>query len=253
MRSLPALALAVSASLSLAGPSVAQSRDQLVQAFSGNWFVFDPSFAAGGNCGLTLGGAVVSNDGQMSAATENCAEAIARTKSWSIEGGVLRLFDDGGSQLAELGGNQRRVTGLTTPEQSGVIIERASGDGFAQEIALAVQEHRCYYYGTSANCATKEDLVAPSFAEEEGEMLAQIETLGNLAVRSQPRRDATMIGTVPANSCVRVNQCVTASDGLWCRAAFGERQGWLAKTALRKETWPIVTFANGCSDTADKG
>lgn len=253
MHLLPALALAMSATLSLTAPATAQSRDQLVQAFSGSWFVFDPSFAAGGNCGLTLGAAVVSNDGQMSAATDNCAQAIGRTKSWSIEGGVLRLFDDTGSQLAELGGNQRRVTGLTMPEQSGVIIERASGDGFAQEIALAVQEHRCYYYGMTAECAPKEQLTVPSFSDIEGELLAPIETLGNLAVRAQPRRDAAMIGTVPANSCVRVNQCVTASDGMWCRAAFGERQGWLAKTALRQDTWPIVTFSNGCTGEADQG
>ncbi|HHX89670.1 MAG TPA: hypothetical protein GX700_07850, partial [Paracoccus sp.] len=64
---------------------------------------------------------------------------------------------------------------------------------------------------------------------------------------SQPRRDSAEIGTIPAGTCVRVDQCLNASDGLWCRAWFGETLGWLGKTALRQNEWPVVTYRAGCT------
>lgn len=53
---------------------------------------------------------------------------------------------------------------------------------------------------------------------------------------------------VPINSCVATSTCVTASDGIWCRAEFGDSAGWLRKLAIRQNRWPVVTFQNGCAE-----
>jgi len=60
--------------------------------------------------------------------------------------------------------------------------------------------------------------------------------------RALPRRDAAIVGNVATGTEVKLNQCLTASDGNWCRARVGDTSIWLAMTALRMEEWPIVTF-----------
>lgn len=245
---LPALTLGL---LALAAPAAAQSRAQLVEAFAGEWYVFDSLLARDGNpCALVFKKDPVSADGRMAAAMQGCTDAIGAIASWSVEGGVLRLFDAGDEQRAELGGSQRRITGVTMPGQKGLVVERAGGDGAAQDIAMAVQRHRCYYAGTTATCATEAERAPPAFPAT-GEPLAEIEMLGNLVVRDQPRRDASTIGTIPSGACIKVNQCLTASDGIWCRARFGEVTGWLAKTAVRQGEWPIITYRNTCPAPAE--
>ncbi|MBL4918882.1 hypothetical protein [Szabonella alba] len=252
MRQVPVLAFLSAAIIAVAGSASAQSRAQLIEAFSGEWFVFDPGFhSAAEPCALTLTATETGRDGRLEGASGNCSGALADLTSWSIEGGVLRLFDAAENQTAELGGNQRRVTGTTLKDQRGLVVERAKGDGTSETLALAVQRHRCYFVGLTPVCAGPGDLALPIFTPEGDRMLAEIEIFGNLVVRGQPRRDATQIGTIPDGACIRVNQCLVASDGLWCRAAFGDTQGWLAKTALRREEWPIVTYKSGCSAVAD--
>lgn len=251
------LAFSVGLALAVAGavagavqPAQAQDRDQLVEAFAGEWFLFDPAFGDdGGTCALTLGrdAATMAAD-RMEASARGCGRAVGAVSAWTVEDGVLRLYDSTGGVRAELGGNQRRITGTLLPSELGVVIERAAGDGWSQDIALAVQQHRCFFVGTTADCATEDQLAAPAFPDT-GPQVAEVTTLGNLLVRSQPRRDAGEVGTIATGTCVRVNQCLVASDGLWCRARFGEITAWLAKVALRQEEWPIITFENGCEDS----
>jgi SH3-like domain-containing protein len=81
---------------------------------------------------------------------------------------------------------------------------------------------------------------APDFKEE----TARIDVLVKLNVRNQPRRGAAVIGTVPPDSTVTVNACLTTSDGIWCRARFGDSMGWMAKSALRQGEWPVITYVN---------
>jgi hypothetical protein len=245
------LALVLGGFVVAAGPIVAQDRAALVEAFSGEWFQFDPAEGTGaGPCRLTLQGAAAGTDGPMPAESSNCRAPVADLAAWTVENGQMILFDAAGTRLAELGGNQRRLTGVRAADELGIVIERASGDGSNAQLASAVQRHRCYYLGTTSDCAPRSELQMPDFPDEEPR-LAEIETLGNLLARSQPRRDASSVGTIPQGTCIRVNQCLTASDGIWCRARFGDVTAWLAKNAVRQEEWPIVTFRNGCSDTAN--
>lgn len=236
-----------------AGMVAAQDREALVEAFSKEWYQFDASQSLnGGVCTFSLGTKPASPEAPLPASTENCKDPIAQLSGWTVENGQLVLLDGSGERLAELGGNQRRLTGVRAADGLGIVIERASGDGSSTALARAVQRHRCYYLGTTSKCAPEAALKLPDFTSGEAG-LAKIETLGNLAVRTQPRRDASSAGTIPQGTCVRVNQCLTASDGIWCRARFGEVDAWLSKSAVRQEEWPIVTFRNDCSAEADKG
>jgi uncharacterized protein YraI len=74
----------------------------------------------------------------------------------------------------------------------------------------------------------------------------KINVIVNLNVRAEARDDAGIVGVVPENSCVAVERCLTASDGVWCQAKFGDKDGWIRKVALRQNKWPILTFTNGC-------
>lgn len=245
-------ALAIQALVLVANPATAQDRAAVVEAFSGEWFQFDPAQTEGaGPCQVLLRGAdeAADQDAPMPAQSRECRAPIEDLSAWTVEDGRLILLDGAGERLAELGGNQRRLTGTRAADGLGMVIERASGDGSNTELANAVQRHRCYYLGTSSECAPREELQPPEFSEDEPR-LAEIETLGNLRARSQPRRDASGVGTIPEGTCIKVNQCLTASDGLWCRARFGDVDAWLAKSAVRQEEWPIVTFRNGCSEDA---
>jgi uncharacterized protein YraI len=75
----------------------------------------------------------------------------------------------------------------------------------------------------------------------------KVKVIVNLNVRSEARDDATVEGAIPQNQCVAVDTCLTASDGVWCRAKFNEKTGWFHKLAVRRNRWAIVTFTNGCS------
>lgn len=244
-------AITIQAFCVAAGMAAAQDRDALIEAFAQEWYQFDPSQSTEqGPCRLMLGTESTNSNSPLPAESQNCKDPFDDLSGWTVENGQLVLFDDAGNRLAELGGNQRRLTGTRAADGLGIVIERASGDGSNTALARAVQRHRCYYLGTTDACAPETELQLPEFPSDETG-LAEIETLGNLMVRAQPRRDASSVGTIPQGTCVRVNQCLTASDGIWCRARFGEVDAWLAKSALRQEEWPIVTFRNGCSAEAE--
>lgn len=105
----------------------------------------------------------------------------------------------------------------------------------------AIARYRCYFSGYSDVCADTAATEAPAFTED----TASIQVLVSLNVSNESRRDAPVIGTIPPDSEVNVNLCLTASDGLWCRARFGDQSDWMAKSAIRQEEWPVITFVNG--------
>ncbi|SEP13640.1 Protease inhibitor Inh [Salinihabitans flavidus] len=226
----------------------AQSRADLIEAFSGDWFIFDSARGTGSSaCQLSLGTQPTAEDGPMPLSQRHCTAPLTDVAVWDVQQGQLVFVDEAGTPLAQLGGNQRRLTGNLAPDGEGVVVERANGDGSNLEIAQAVQKYRCFFLGVSSDCASEEDLKAPEFPQEAEQQTASIETLGNVVARSQPRRDSSQVGTIPGNTCIQVDQCLVASDGLWCRAGFGDTTAWIARNAVRQGEWPIITFRSDCT------
>jgi len=229
------------------GGAAAQSEQEFVAAFSGQWFAFEPRFSNGsGNCTVILDSAFDGSPGAVT--TTGCAAPMSQIAGWRIESGRIVLVDASGSVITGLGGNQRRITGDLNSNGEGIVLERAEGDGSTAALASALSRHRCYYLGFTQSCASASQVSRPELTEENG-AYGIVDVLVNLNVRAQPRRDAPSLGTVPSETSIRVNYCLQASDGIWCRAVFGEREGWLAKTAIRRDEWPIVTYVTGLSKT----
>ncbi|MDE4060683.1 MULTISPECIES: SH3 domain-containing protein [Rhodobacterales] len=251
LKSLSLGALAALVTL-IAPPSSAQTKEQLLEAFSGNWVVFDTAFSTSSTpCSLSLENKVelhgVVEESQLRpvANSQNCVVPLNSVSAWDIEQNQLVLYAQQDVVVARLGGNQSRVTGDLSDSFVSLILERPNGDAYQAAFSQAVRQHRCIYLGYTSDCAERSDLAAPVMSEDGG-VVASLGLLVNLNVRDQPRRDARIVGTLPQGACLKVNYCTVASDGIWCRARFGEASGWVSKTALRQEKWPVATFVNGC-------
>lgn len=221
----------------------AQTDEEFFEAFSGDWFVFDPQWGNGGTCEVQLRA-----DGEelfKPAEIRNCNAPLSGIARWTIMAGQLGLQTAEGVTIVRLGGNQQRITGEFADTGRGIVMERANGSPAAIDLAEALRRHRCFFLGYTDVCVSEEALARPVFVQDGGR-LGEIETLVDLNVRSQPRPDAAMLGTVSEGSCIRINDCLVASDGIWCRARFGNQSGWLSKTALRQGEWPVVTYRNDC-------
>ena len=227
MNFLKRILLPAAVSLLGASQTFAQSETEFVKAFSGEWYVFDSSFRSNGQtCSITL-------------SQQKNAQALGAIETWKIvDGRILLLKED--ELIAAMGGNQFRVTGELANTDRTAVMERAAGDGNSKKIAAALSKHKCYFVGFTQVCAETEMLRLPDIDDEVGHVT--VETLVNLNARALPRRDAAIVGNVATGTEVKFNQCLTASDGNWCRARVGDTSIWLAMTALRMEEWPIVTF-----------
>lgn len=222
----------------------AQTEADFVAAFSGDWQIYDEGFAQGVQiCRLTLRGEAVEGRYKLDRAT--CGGELAGVSGWGIAGGQMALFADGAEPVVTLGGTQRRMSG-NTKSGAPVILERAGAGGAAEQLQAAYRASGCYYLGFTNRCAAEADLAKPAAASQEAP--ARVKVIVNLNVRAEARDDANVIGVVPINSCVATSPCVTASDGVWCRAEFGDRAGWLRKLAVRQDRWPVITFLNACDE-----
>lgn len=225
-----------------ATPAQAQSQDQFVGAFSGQWQVYDKRLGTGSDtCGLNLSGLAGAGNTRPLQAT-NCAPPLNAAAAWSIEGNQLVLYDGQNQPLARLGGNQRRITGSAT-DGTAIVLERAGGDGSAAMLQAAYNASGCYFVGYTQGCARPGDLGLPGPGPD-GRI--RIELQANLNAHTEPRVDAESIGTVQRGTCVVADSCVMASDGPWCKATFDGAAGWLRKFSLRQNRWPVVTYANSC-------
>ncbi len=243
-KSLRALAF-LYAGIAVSPPAFAQSESDFIEAFSGEWYVFDAAMRDGSQtCKLNLN--ADATDSAPTASTAGCAMPLDTVSTWSIDEGRIILAAEGG-EIAVLGGNQFRVTGDFSQSGDSLVVERAQGDGNSVKIAAALRKHRCFYLGFTQDCADQSDLGLPEIDADAG--FAEVTTLATLNARAQPRRDAPILGSIAAGTNVRVNQCLSTSDGPWCRARFGDGTVWLAMTALRQEEWPIVTYTP--ADAAD--
>lgn len=226
-----------------AADASAQTEAEFVAAFAGEWRIHDEAFAQGVQiCRLTLRSEAEEGRYKLDRAT--CGGELSDVSSWGIADGQMAFFT--GEEVAvTLGGTQRRMSG-NTKSGAPVILERAGATGPAEQLQAARQAAGCYYLGFTNRCATEADLAKPAQAGT-GEP-ARVNVIVNLNVRAEARDDAGVIGVIPANSCVSTSVCATASDGVWCRAEFGDRNGWLRKLALRQNRWPVVTFLNQCQE-----
>lgn len=222
----------------------AQTEADFVAAFSGDWQIHDEGFAQGGQtCRMTLSGEAVESRYKLDRAS--CGGELAEVSGWGIAGGQMALFAGGDEPVVTLGGTQRRMSGSTI-SGAPVILERAGAGAPAEQLQAAYRASGCYYLGFTNRCAAKADLAKPASVSQETR--ARVKVIVNLNVRAEAREDAGIIGVVPINSCVATNTCVTASDGVWCHAEFGDRTGWLRKLAIRQNRWPVVTFLNVCDE-----
>lgn len=245
------LVMSAVATLGFGVAAQAQEQSEFIKAFSGQWFVFDPQYGANDlTCTLALAGKPSDEAGTLAVEPKNCVEPLANVVTWGISDGQLAFKDASGTGIATLGGSQQRVTGELAASGRGLVVERAQGDENTRKMAAAIGRHRCIYVGFTQECADPDDLRKPAMTEDNG-TFASVGIVVNLNVRDQPRSNAPIVGTLPTGACLKVNYCTQASDGIWCRARFGERSGWVHKTALRKGEWPVLTYRNSCPEPAE--
>lgn len=234
------LTLALILGIFCTGSLRAQSEGELLQAFSGTWYVFEPSQGQAPDiCEIELGRRISSDAYPVT--LRNCAGSLMGVSYWRIQNGQITLLDAAGAQVATLGGNQTRLTGKLASNGSGLIVERSETPE-AKALNDAIRRYRCVFLGYSSTCAKPTDLEGPTFLDDDSS--PEILLLVDLNARSQPRTNASLLGVIPRNTPIVVDECLTAADGIWCSATFGDQTGWLAKTVVRKKTWPVVTFAN---------
>lgn len=234
MRAMPA-AIFLLALCILPRTSLAQSQAEFVAAFSGDWLIFDPVYGDQEPCKVSLG---TYKQGELYAAnTTNCQEPISNITDWTIADNQLLFFAADRVLLVRLGGNQRRISGETL-EDAGIVMERPGSFQTATE-------PNCVYRGYTTDCATDQDLRKPIETSELSKE-AQVRVLVNLNVRREPRPDAEILSQLAPQACVQITQCLTASDGNWCKASVDNQSGWIVQEAIRQRQWRTLTFAPGC-------
>lgn len=237
---------AIAAAAMFATPALAQTEAEFVEAFKGDWQIHDDGYALEGErCRITLSGdGVEGAEGVYGVTVQTCNLELADITGWRIADGQMILLA-GENAVASLGGNQRRMSG-NSAIGAPIILERTGDNPLVDQLAAARQSSGCYFLGFTNTCVDEAQLAKPTVPSDGSG--AKIGVLVNLNARAEARDDAAVIGVVPANSCIVTEVCSTASDGVWCRAQFGEVSGWLKKVALRQERWPVVTFVNQCAE-----
>lgn len=221
--------------------ALAQTEQEFVEVLTGDWAVHDDVYAVdGATCRVTLKSSKAAEDYELT--TESCNLELGMLTGWRILDQQLALVA-GDAIIATLGGNQFRMSGSSNIGAP-VILDRAGEQAPPDPIRRAHEISGCYYLGFTSTCADEAQLSKPAIPADGA--AARIGVLVNLNVRTEARDDAEIVGVVPANSCIVTETCATASDGVWCKARFGEAAGWLKKVALRQERWPVLTFVNQC-------
>lgn len=232
----------VAGAVTLAIPAFAQSESDFVNAFAGKWQTLDPALSAGGACQVTL--QTTPNGSSYQLEASHCGGSLSKLSTWKIVDNQLGLLGADGSVLARLGGNQNRVSGQLVPGGS-VVLERMAPEAVASATAVPAGRDGCVFYGYTASCAQSEARQSPVPSGSDGKARASV--LVQLNARSEARPDAPVVATIPPGTCVVIDQCTTASDGNWCRAAVSNFSGWIRQQAMRGNRWPVLTYAPGCT------
>jgi hypothetical protein len=222
-------------------PALAQSESDFVAAFNGAWQTLDPALSDEGACRVALSTTAAEPGRYMLEAT-HCGGALVGVSRWGIIDQQLGLLGANDAVLARLGGNQTRMSGDLTGGKT-VVFEKVAPDA-APASAQAAADAPCVYYGYTASCARAEDRQTPM--QSGVDETARVAVLVDLNAREAARPDASVLATIPAGTCVVVDQCTTASDGNWCRAKVSNFSGWIRQQAVRANRWPVLTFAPRC-------
>lgn len=228
--------------LTLAGPAFAQSESDFVRAFAGQWQTLDPALSVGGACQITLEPTQGAEGYQLQ--DTRCGGSLANVSAWKIINGQLAFLGDKGDVLARLGGNQNRVSGQLASNEP-VVFERVAPGAASAAAAVPAGREGCVFYGYTASCAPSAARQPPVASGSDEKARASV--LVQLNVRSEARPDAPVVATIPAGTCVMINQCTTASDGNWCRAEVSNFSGWIRQQAMRGNRWPVLTYTSGCT------
>jgi hypothetical protein len=223
-------------------PALAQSESDFVAAFNGAWQTLDPSLSDGGACRIELR-ATTAEAGRYALDSDRCRGALAGVARWGIIDQQLGLLSAEGAVLARLGGNQTRMSGDLAGGKT-VVFERLASRAAAAPTQTAT-DASCVYYGYTASCARSEDRQVPVATGVDE--TARVAVLVDLNAREEARPDASVLATIPAGTCVVVDECTTASDGNWCRAKVSSFTGWIRQQAVRANRWPVLTFAPRCT------
>lgn len=237
-----ARALTLCLAMGAAAPAFAQSESDFVAAFAGEWQTLEPALSEGGACRVTLRDSA-DGEGRYALEAERCAGALAGVRQWGIVDNQLGLVGADGAILARLGGNQTRMSGDLAAGGS-VVFERLASNSAGAAAAVSVGDG-CVYYGYTASCARAEDRQVP--VRTGVDSTARAAVLVALNARAEARPDAPVVATIPAGTCVVVDECTTASDGNWCRATVSSFSGWIRQQAMRADRWPVLTYAPTCS------
>lgn len=241
MRKLARMALLASILVSMTSlPVSAQSEADFVAAFSGKWQSLDPAISSGSACRLTLATARNGKTYQLSA--EGCGGVLSTAAGWGIFDEQLGLADASGTVLARLGGNQTRMSGQTASGAT-IIFERAASDTVAISTG-PIADSECVYFGYTASCASRQDREMPVVSGSQD--MGHVAVLVRLNARAEARPDAPVQATIPAGTCVVVDQCTKATDGNWCRAKISNFTGWIRQETVRQGRWPVLAYAPGC-------
>ncbi|RFC66221.1 hypothetical protein DYI37_01805 [Fulvimarina endophytica] len=230
---------AAAAFFALTAPVLAQSEADFVAAFSGTWQTLDPSFTKDGACRVELRSQSV--DGGFGLSAEHCGGTLSDLDHWAIVDNQLALRDSSNKIVARLGGNQRRINGDTT--SGPIVFERVTQSASAGSPSPSTRSP-CTYYGYTASCADAKDMSLPEIAPNGGSVEAGV--LVALNARKEARSDADVVATIPAGTCVRLEECKSQSGENWCRAQVANFSGWIKQTATRMNRWPILTFDQQC-------
>ena len=216
-----------------------QTLSDLISAFSGEWYSFDRVRAqSGGVCEIDLTTETLGN--LFVARSKSCGAGLDLLGAWGIADGQIVLLTEDQRTLGVLGGNQTRMTGDDLASGRSLILERRQPSGFVITLQQAIRNQSCLYVGYTADCSDKTDVAQLLAAKADATV--PLTTAARLNLRNQPRRDAPVALVLDRLTQVSALECLTASDGIWCKVDVDGTVGWLARNGLRQQKWAVTTF-----------
>lgn len=182
--------------------------------------------------------------GAYRASSFGCAAELFSVNRYTISGGRITLLGIGDKRLATLDMRGSELVGAT--ESGGTVTLRRAG---APPVVTAQPSWGGPGYGPAAGCVTHgfENRCASQFDLQAPAPGSQVRTLTMLNVRRGPSLSQDAIGSLPQNACVRVEECQTTSEGLWCRINLYGQSGWITKVVQnRQRPGSLITYANRC-------
>lgn len=181
--------------------------------------------------------------GAYRASSFGCSAELFSVSRYTVSGGRVTLLGIGDKRLATLDLRGAELTGATESGAS-VSLRRAGAPPVATAQGPWSQPRGaaagCVAHGSERRCASQRDLQAPTPG-------SQARTLIRLNVRAGPSLSQNALGVLPQNACVRIEECRTSAEGLWCRIDFYGQSGWITKVVPQPNAGgSLITYTNAC-------